>query len=318
MKTVIYALRALPGGVPEDVLERVELRGGEGRPASLDRIHAEGRDAEILVATYLDRVDDVLLEGLPAVRQVSSYGVGVNHIDLPAMERRGIVVTNTPDIVTDATADLALALLLAAARRVCEGDRLIRAGGWREAAPEFLLGRQVTGKTLGIVGFGRIGQAVARRASGFGMRILYSGPRDVAFPGATRTPLDELLATSDFVSLHCPLTDSTRDLLSRERIATMKPGAVLVNTSRGPVVDEEALAEALEEGRLFAAGLDVFRDEPRVPERLRGAGNAVLTPHVGSGTVETRGAMARMVWDEVLRRVAGRPPAHPVVVKGRG
>jgi glyoxylate reductase len=314
MKTIVYAVRALPGGVPAEVASRVELRGGEARPAPRERVHAEGREAELLVVTYLDKVDDGLLEGLPAVRQVSSYGVGTNHLDLPALARRGIVATNTPDVVTDATADLAMALLLAAARRVCEGDRLIRAGGWRDAAPEFLLGREVSGKTLGIVGFGRIGQAVARRATGFGMRILYAGPRDAGFPGAARTDLDVLLATSDFVSLHCPLTAATRDLVNRERIARMKPGAVLVNTSRGPVVDEEALAEALEEGRLFAAGLDVFREEPRVPERLRRAENAVLTPHVGSGTVETRTAMARMVWDEVLRRITGRPPAHPVVV----
>ncbi len=314
MKPIVYAVRSLPGGVPPEIAERVELRGGETRPATRERVHAEGRDAEVLVVTYLDRVDEPLLAGLPAVRQVSSYGVGVNHLDLAALGRRDVVVTNTPDVVTDATADLALALLLAAARRVCEGDRLIRAGGWRDAAPEFLLGREVSGKTLGIVGFGRIGQAVARRAAGFGMRILYAGPRDAKVAGASRVDLDELLATADFVSLHCPLTDSTRDLLSRERIARMKPGAVLVNTSRGPVVDEEALADALEEGRLFAAGLDVFRDEPRVPDRLRRAENAVLTPHVGSGTLETRNAMARMVWDEVLRRVTGRPPAHRVVV----
>ena len=314
MKPIVYAIRALPGGVPAEVSVRVELRGGETRPAPLERIHSEGREAEILVTTYLDRVDDALLDGLPAVRQVSSYGVGMNHVDLPAMARRGVVVTNTPDVVTDATADLAMALLLAAARRVCEGDRLIRAGAWRDAGPEFLLGREVSGKTLGIVGFGRIGQAMARRASGFGMRILYTSPREAGFPGATRTELDALLATSDFVSLHCPLTDSTRDLLSRERIAGMKPGAILVNASRGPVVDEEALADALEEGRLFAAGLDVFRDEPRVPERLRALPNVVLTPHVGSGTLETRNAMARMVWDEVLRRVTGRPPAHRVVI----
>jgi glyoxylate reductase len=314
VKTIVYAVRALPGGVPAEVSSLVDLRGGAGRPAPLERIHVEGREAEVLVVTYLDRVDDALLEGLPSVQQVSSYGVGVNHVDLPAMARRGIVVTNTPDVVTDATADLAMALLLAAARRVCEGDRLIRAGGWCEAGPEFLLGRQVTGKTLGIVGFGRIGQAMARRASGFGMRILYTSPRDAGVPGTTRTDLDVLLASSDFVSLHCPLTDSTRDLISRERIARMKPGAVLINASRGPVVDEEALADALEDGRLFAAGLDVFRDEPRVPDRLRSAENAVLTPHVGSGTVETRTAMARMVWDEVLRRATGRAPAHRVVV----
>ena len=314
MKPVVYALRALPGGVPDEVSSRVTLKGGEARPAPRERIHEEGRDAEVLVVTYLDRVDEALLSGLPAVRQVSSYGVGLNHIELPAVSRRGITLTNTPDVVTDATADLAMALLLAAARRVCEGDRLIRAGGWREAAPEFLLGREVTGKTIGIVGFGRIGQAVARRAAGFGMRILYSSPREAGVPGATRVDLDALLATSDFVSLHCPLTDATRDLISRERIAQMKPGAILVNTSRGPVVDEEAVAEALEDGRLFAAGLDVFRNEPQVPEGLRRAENAVLTPHLGSGTRETRNAMARMVWDEVLRRVTGRPPAHPVVI----
>jgi glyoxylate reductase len=314
MKPVVYALRALPGGVPDEVSSRVTLKGGEARPAPRERIHEDGRDAEVLVVTYLDRIDEALLSGLPAVRQVSSYGVGLNHIELPAVSRRGITLTNTPDVVTDATADLAMALLLAAARRVCEGDRLIRAGGWREAAPEFLLGREVTGKTIGIVGFGRIGQAVARRAAGFGMRILYTSPREAGFPGATRVDLDALLATSDFVSLHCPLTDATRDLISRERIAQMKPGAILVNTSRGPVVDEEAVAEALEDGRLFAAGLDVFRNEPQVPERLRRAENAVLTPHLGSGTRETRNAMARMVWDEVLRRVTGRPPAHPVVI----
>jgi glyoxylate reductase len=314
VKPLVYALRSLPGAVPAEVSDRIVLRGGEARPAPRERVKEDGRGAEVLVVTYLDRVDEGLLADLPSVRQVSSYGVGVNHIELAAVSRRGITVTNTPDVVTDATADLAMALLLAAARRVCEGDRIIRAGAWREAAPEFLLGREVTGKTLGIVGFGRIGQAMARRAAGFGMRILFTSPREVAFPGATRVELDALLAASDFVSLHCPLTDTTRDLLSRERIARMKPGAILVNTSRGPVVDEEALADALEEGRLFAAGLDVFRSEPQVPDRLRRAENAVLTPHVGSGTLETRHAMARMVWDEVLRRVTGRPPAHPVVV----
>jgi glyoxylate reductase len=314
MKPVVYAVRALPGGVPAEVASRIELRGGAQRPPPRERMAVEAAGAELLVVTYLDRVDDGLLAALPAVRQVSSYGVGVNHLDLAAAASRGVVVTNTPDVVTDATADLAMGLLLAAARRICEGDRLIRSGGWREAGPEFLLGREVTGKTLGIVGFGRIGQAVARRAAGFGMRILYAGPREVGFPGATRTPVDDLLAASDFVTLHCPLTDGTRDLVSRERLLRMKAGAVLVNTSRGPVVDEEALAEALEQGRLFAAGLDVFRDEPRVPERLARLENVVLTPHVGSGTVETRTAMARMVWDEVLRRATGRPPAHPVVL----
>ena len=313
MRPKVYLVRALPGGVPPAIEAAVELRGGAARPPPRERLVEEAREVDILAVTYLDRVDDPLLAALPRLRQVSSYGVGVNHVDLEACRRRGIALTNTPDVVTGATADLAMALLLAAARRVCEGDRLIRAGGWREAVPEFLLGREVFGRTLGIVGFGRIGQAVARRALGFDMRVLYAGPREVEFGGARRADLDDLLATSDFVSLHCPLTESTRDLLSRQRIARMKPGAVLVNTSRGPVVDEEALADALEEGRIFAAGLDVFRDEPNVPERLRRLENVVLTPHVGSGTVETRTAMARMVWEELARAADGRPPAHRVV-----
>ena len=314
MKTSVYAVRGLRGGVPDDVRGAIDLRGAGERPLPREELVRAAAGADLLVVTYLDRVDEALLESLPSVRAVCSYGVGVNHIDLSAARRRGVLVTNTPDVLTDATADMAMALLLAAARRVCEGDRLIRSGGWTEAGPEFLLGREVSGKTLGIVGFGRIGQAMARRAAGFGMRILYSSPRRVEFAGAERAELDDLLARADFVSLHCPLTDATRDLLSRERIARLKPGAILVNTSRGPVVDEEALADALEDGRVFAAGLDVFRDEPRVPARLIAAPNAALTPHLGSGTIETRHAMARMVWDEVLRRATGRPPAHPVVV----
>jgi glyoxylate reductase len=311
VKPIAYATRALPGGVPPAVRDRVEFLGG-GRAVPREEVVRAAGGATILAVTYLDRVDEVLLAALPAVRHVCSYGVGVNHLDLEACRRRGVVVTNTPDVVTDATADLAMALLLAASRRVCEGDRLIRAGGWREATPEFLLGREVTGKVLGIVGFGRIGQAVARRALGFRMRVIYSAPRTVPMEGAERVDLDDLLARSDFVSLHCPLTDSTRDLISRERIERMRPGAVLVNTSRGPVVDEEAVADALERGRLFAAGLDVFRAEPAVPERLRRLENVVLTPHVGSGTVETRTAMAHMVWEEVLRAADGRPPLHRV------
>jgi glyoxylate reductase len=313
MKRVAYLVRALPGGVPGTLRDLLDLRGGAPRPPERIRLVEEAAGAELLAVSYLDRVDEALLAALPGLRQVSSYGVGVNHLDLDACRRRGVVVTNTPDVVTGATADLAMALLLAAARRLCEGDRLIRAGGWREAVPDLLLGTEVHGKTLGIVGFGRIGQAVARRASGFDLRILYTSPRPVDFPGARRVELDVLLAESDFVSLHCPLTDATRGLLSRDRIARMRPGAVLVNTARGGVVDEEAVAEALEAGRLFAAGLDVFRDEPDVPERLRRLEKVVLTPHVGSGTFETRTAMARLVWEELARAAVGRPPVHRVV-----
>jgi glyoxylate reductase len=206
-----------------------------------------------------------------------------------------------------------MALLLAAARRVAESDRLVRRGGWQGVDPAWMLGTEVTGKTLGIVGFGRIGQAVARRARAFEMPILYTSPKEVEFPGARRVSLETLLAESDFVSLHCPLTPGTEDLLSRERIALLRPGAIVVNTARGQVLDEGALAEALASGRVAAAGLDVFRDEPRIPEALLRLENVVLTPHLGSGTRETRAAMARLVADEVERYARGEPQRNRVV-----
>lgn len=313
MKPVLYAVRALPGGHLERLSDRFELRGHAPRPAPRERMLAEAREAEVLVPTYLDCVDDALLAELPRVRLVASYGVGTNHIELEACRRRGVPVTNTPDVLTDATADMAMALLLAAARRVCEADRWIRAGRWSEVDPANMLGTEVTGKTLGIVGFGRIGRAVAARAAGFRMRVLYAGPREADAAGARRVSLDELLAESDFVSLHCPLDASTRNLLSRERLARMKPGAILVNTARGQVVDLDALSDALASGRLAAAGIDVFPDEPRVPEALVRLENVVLTPHIGSGTRETRSAMARIVAEEIARLASGEPLRHRVV-----
>jgi len=313
MKPALYLVRALPGGVPPALHESMEIRGGAARPAPREAMLRQAAGAAILAPTYLDPVDDALLAALPGLRCVCSYGVGVNHIDLEACRHRGITVTNTPGAVTNATADLAFGLLLAAARRVCELDRAIRAGRWTEVDPSAWLGTEVTGKTLGIVGFGRIGQAVARRARGFEMRLLYAGTREVPFEGARRVSLEELLAESDFVSLHVPLNPATENLLSRERIRSMKRGAIVVNTARGPVVDDAALAEALASGHLAAAGLDVFRDEPRVPEAYRRLENVVLTPHVGSGSRETREAMSRMVWDEVERAATGREPRNRVV-----
>ncbi|HYQ82218.1 MAG TPA: D-glycerate dehydrogenase [Anaeromyxobacteraceae bacterium] len=312
MKPVLYVVRSFPGTFPERLRELFEVRGDAPRPPPREALVREAAGAAVLAVTYLDRVDDGLLAPLPTVRHVASYGVGVNHLDLECCRRRGVLVTNTPGVVTNATADLAMALLLAAARRVAEGDRVIRASGWTEVDPGWMLGTEVTGKTLGIVGFGRIGQAVARRAQGFEMKILYAGPRPVAFPGAERVALEELLARSDFLSLHVPLTPGTERLFSRERLQQVKRGAILVNTARGPVLDDEAVAEALREGRLAAAGLDVFRDEPRVPEAYRALDNVVLTPHLGSGTRETRQAMSRMVWDDIERVATGQPPRHPV------
>ncbi len=312
MKPVLYLVRALPGPFAEWVEPRFEVRGGAARPPPRDRLVREAAGATVLVPSYLDRVDAALLDALPTVRHVASYGVGVNHLEVAAARERGVHVTNTPGVVTIATADLAMALLLAAARRVAETDRYIRAGRWTEVDPSALLGTEVTGKTLGIVGFGRIGQAVARRAAGFDLRLVYASPQEVPFPGARRASLDDLLAESDFVSLHTPLTAETRNLLSRERIRRMKRGAVLVNTARGGVVDDDALAEALRDGHLAAAGIDVFPDEPRVPAAYLGLENVVLTPHVGSGTRETRVAMTRMVADEVMRVAAGEAPRNRV------
>jgi glyoxylate reductase len=308
----MYLVRDLPGQELEPLRAVLDVRGGGPTALPRERLVEAARGAVVLAPTYIDRVDAALLDALPTVRHVASYGVGVNHIDLDACRARGVLVTNTPGVLTDATADHAVALLLAAARRVVEGDRLVRAGGWRALDPAFMLGTEITGKTLGIVGFGRIGQAVARRGRGFGMRILYASPRPVDVPDARRVPLDVLLAESDFVTLHVPLTRETDNLLSRERIARMRPGAIVVNTARGAVVDDAALAEALASGRLGAAGLDVFRDEPHVPAAYLGLENVVLTPHLGSGTRETRAAMARMVLDEVLRVARGEPPRNAV------
>ena len=311
-KPVLYLARALPGGRLDPLRALFEIRGNAPKPPPRDLLLGEIGAAEVLGLTYLDPVDRALLDAAPGLRHIASYGVGLNHIDLEACRARGVLITNTPGVVTNATADMAMALLLAAARRVAEGDRVVRAGGWTEVDPGWLLGTEVTGKTLGIIGFGRIGQAVARRAAGFEMRILYCSPRDVAFPGAVRVSLETLLGESDFVSVHTPLTPATQDLISRERIFSMKRGAVFVNTARGPVVDDAALAEALARGHLAAAGLDVFRDEPRVPEIFRRLPNVVLTPHLGSGTRETRAAMAQMVLDEIERVAKGEQPRFQV------
>jgi glyoxylate reductase len=311
-KPVLYQVRALPGGHFDRLAARFEVRGGGPAPAPRAPLLAEAADAAVLVTSYIDRVDEPLLAAMPRLRHLASYGVGLNHLDLDACRRRGLLVTNTPGVLTEATAEHTMALLLACARRVAEGDRAIRRGGWTAVDPAYLLGTGLDGKTLGIIGFGRIGQAVARRAAAFGCAIAYAGPREVAWPGARRLPLEALLATSDFVSLNVPLTPDTDTLLSAARLALLKPGAIVVNTARGAVVDDAALAEALRGGRVAAAGLDVFRDEPHVPAAYLGLENVVLTPHLGSGTRETRSAMAAMVVDEVERVARGEPPRHAV------
>lgn len=256
------------------------------------------------------------LEGLPELRIVANCAVGVDNIDLAATERRGVIVTNTPDVLTDATADLTWALILAVARRLKEGQRLIAEGRWRGWHPTLLLGLELAGRTLGIVGAGRIGRAVACRATAFKMRVLYVSrtrkPDLERATGATPTDLYALLRQSDVVSLHVPATAETRSLLDRERLALLKEGAILINTARGELVDEEALIEALESGRLGGAGLDVFADEPRIPAALMDHPRVVVLPHVGSATTATRRAMAELAVRNVRRVLAGKAPVTPV------
>ena len=273
---------------------------------------------EAVVALLTDRIDAAFLEGSPRLRVVANVAVGVDNVDLVASGARGVIVTNTPDVLTEATADLAFGLLLAAARRIAEGDRLVRGGGFTGWTPTFMLGTRVNGTTLGIVGMGSIGRAMARRARGFGMNVLYTQRERLAVSveaklGATFVgALDDLLAAAESVSIHCPLTPATLHLFDEGRLARMRPGSILVNTARGPIVDEAALAHALEHGPLAAAGLDVFEDEPRVHPALLQRLNVVLAPHIGSADRPTRDAMAALAVDNVLAVLAGRAALTPV------
>ena len=261
-----------------------------------------------------DRVDDEFLDAAgPQLKVVSNYAVGFDNVDVPACTARGIPVGNTPGVLTETTADLAFALMMAAARRLPEGDRYVRAGKWKTWGPMLLLGPDVHGATIGIVGFGRIGQAVARRAAGFGMKILYhdvqqADPAAEAEHSATFLPLEKLLAQADFVSLHVNLTPETRGLINAEKLGWMKPTAVLVNTSRGPVVDQRALAEALRDGVIWAAALDVTDPEPiPMDDPLVGLDNCLIVPHIASASRATRGKMAAMAAANLLAGVRGEP-----------
>jgi glyoxylate reductase len=269
-----------------------------------------GVDGALTLLT--DRVDDEFLDAAgPGLRVVSNYAVGFDNIDVAACARRGVRVGNTPGVLTETTADLAFALLMAAARRLPEGSRFVRDGNWKTWDPLLLLGPDVHGSTIGIVGFGRIGQAVARRAQGFGMEILYHDleplPSSVSEPlGATYLPLEELLPRSDYVTLHVNLSPVTRHLIDAETLAQMKPTAVLVNTSRGPVVDQAALAAALRDGVIWAAALDVTDPEPiAIDDALVGMDNCLIVPHIASASRATRGKMAEMAAANLLAGVRG-------------
>ena len=314
-KLVVTVTRRLPAPVEARLSRDFEARLSEAdRPLDAEGIVAACQGADVLLPTVTDRIDAALIERLPAsVRLIANFGAGTDHVDRAAAARRDIPVTNTPDVLTDDTADLAMALILAASRRLGEGERLVRAGGWTGWTPTFMIGTRVSGKALGIVGMGRIGLALARRARGFGMRIHYHNRRrvpmmtEIDLSARHWDELDAMLAEVDIVSIHCPRTPETEGLFGAARLARMKPGAVLVNTARGGIVDEPALAAALASGRIAAAGLDVYTTEPRIHPDLLARENVVLVPHLGSATDEGRVAMGERAIANIEAFAAGRP-----------
>jgi len=309
----------LTGKIPSSVLAKLESIG------EVDQFRRDGVDVmphdelvarvagkQAVVSMITDAVIRDVIEAGNVLKVIANAAVGYNNIDLAAARERGIIVTNTPGVLTDATADLTWALILGVTRRIGEGERLVRRGEWKGWTFDFMLGAEVRGKQLGIVGYGGIGRAVAARGRAFGMRIAYTSRTPKDEPDAESMPLDRLLATSDIVSLHCPLTAETRHLIDQAALARMKRSAYLVNTSRGPVVDEKALAWALRTRLIAGAGLDVFENEPKVEPELLTLENVMLVPHLGSGTVETRTAMADLAVRNVAAVLSGHAPLTAV------
>lgn len=307
-------------GIPEAglrLLEDFDVTVLSEEPPDRGELLEAARGASGLLTTLTEKIDAEIMDAAgDGLRVIANMAVGYDNIDIETAAERNIVVTNTPGVLDETTADTAFMLLLAAARRLGEGERLVRSGGWDAWGPKQLTGPDVWGKKLGIIGFGRIGQAVARRAKGFGMDILYtarSRKKDAEEEIEARwVELEELLGESDFISIHTPLTDETTHLISKGGLDTMKPTAVLVNTSRGPVVDEAALAEALENGDIFAAGLDVYEEEPKVHPKLLELENVVLAPHIGSASIETRDKMAEMAAQNLRAVLNDEEPENPV------
>lgn len=310
MKPTVLLTRKIPASALAALQDACDVDYNDGDPLTHDELVERVRGKQGLVCLLTDTVDRAVLEAGTALKVVANVAVGYNNIDVAAARERGIIVTNTPEVLTEATADLTFALILDITRRVTEGDRLVRRGGWKGWALDFMLGMQLQGKQLGIIGYGRIGRAVGRRARAFGMRITAWDPAPVADVEAM--PLDRLLATSDVVTLHCPLTPETRHLIDQKALARMKRTAYLVNTSRGPVVDEAALAWALKNNLIAGAALDVYEEEPKVHPDLLMLENVVLAPHLGSATTETRSAMAELAVRNAIAVLSGEAPLTPV------
>lgn len=314
MKVVVT--RALPPATLAPLAQFGEVWvSPHDRPLTADELCEAVRGAAAVVTMLNDRVDDAVLTAAGSgLRVVANTAVGYDNFDVPAIARHGVTATNTPGVLVDATADLTMALLLDVTRRVTEGDRLIRSGQPWSWDIGFMLGTGLQGKQLGIVGLGHIGAAVARRAAAFGMAVVYHARRERPGDIGRRIPLAELLATSDVVSLHCPLTAETRHLIDAAALQRMRSGAYLINTARGPIVDENALAEALAANVIAGAGLDVYEHEPQVHPRLRELPNVVLAPHLGSATVETRTRMAELAVQNVVQVLTGAGPITPIAV----
>ena len=313
----VIVTRKLPDPIETRMMELFACRLNlDDTPLSKPELIAAVERADVLVPTVTDRIDaEVLAAAGPALKLIASFGTGVDHVDLAAAQRRGIIVTNTPGVLTEDTADMTMALILAVSRRLAEGERLIRSGGWTGWGPTSMLGHRIWGKRLGILGMGRIGMALARRAKGFGLAVHYHNRRPVpddvesALEATYWESLDQMLAHMDIVSVNCPHTPATYHLLSARRLRLLPPQAILVNTARGEIVDEEELVRLLETRAIAGAGLDVFEHEPAIDPRLRLLDNVVLLPHMGSATIEGRLAMGEKVIINIKTFADGhRPP----------
>jgi glyoxylate reductase len=317
----VIVTRKLPDPIETRMMELFTCRLNlDDKPFDKSGLTAAVGQADVLVPTVTDRIgSEVLAAAGPGLKLIASFGTGVDHVDLAAAQQRGIIVTNTPGVLTEDTADMTMALILAVSRRLAEGERLIRSGGWTGWSPTSMLGHRIWGKRLGIVGMGRIGMALARRAAGFGLSVHYHNrrpvPEDVetALEATYWESLDQMLAHMDIVSVNCPHTPATYHLLSARRLRLLQPHAILVNTARGEIVDEEELARLLEIRAIAGAGLDVFEHEPAVDPRLRALDNAVLLPHMGSATIEGRIAMGEKVIINIKTFADGHRPPDRVI-----
>ena len=315
MRPKVFVTRSLPGPALAQLADAVSLHCWSGSaPITAAQLHDEARDAEGLLCMLTDRIDEALLAAASTLRVVSSCSVGVDHVDVAALTRRRIPLGHTPGVLVEATADLAFALLLGAARRIPEAERFVRAGEWTPARrwePELLLGKDLHGATLGLIGLGAIGQAVARRAQGFGLKVTGWTPSGRAVPGVTAASFEQVLAQSDFISLHLALGAHTANIINAAALAQMKRDAILINTARGGLVDEAALIAALRAGQLGGAALDVFEREPISADHpLLALPNVVIAPHIGSATLGTRSRMAQLAVDNLLAAFSGAAMPH--------